>query len=484
MKFRPSVLFFSLALLGRLVLPDASAADAPVPAASPAAAATPAPAAPPSAGFRIKDRWCVVGDSITHSGTYHEWIELYYLTRLPGAVIDVFNCGISGDRTAGGLQRLNWDILSRQPTVASIMFGMNDVERVLYSDEAATPETLAKRRAALESYQQNQRDLVAALQKAGVRVILVTPSIFDQTAEMAAPRQTGVNDALGECAAFVQKLGTETGCAVVDFYGPMNRFTQARQTKDPKFTMVGPDRIHPGPAGHLALAYLFLRAQGASADVARLSIDASTAKVTGSVRGSASNVRAPGAGLTFTWAERALPFPIDPACAPALDWVPFTAELNQEVLQVAKLKPGRYVLSIDGVEIHTYSADELAQGVNLAEETKTPQYQQAIEVLHLMNTRTKLVSTMLRSLAHVEHQSAPDVAHPVTLEQMKPYLERRLERFKVSPPAASTRSEVERYGTIKVHEAESIAEAARLVEEARRVANPRPHEFALIPAAN
>ncbi len=485
MKFRTFVVFLSLVLPGRLALPAAFAADAPVPSAGPAAAAAPAaPAAIPSVGFRNKDRWCVIGDSITHSGTYHEWIELYYLTRLPGAAIDVFNCGISGDRAAGGLQRLNWDILSKQPTVASIMFGMNDVERDLYKDVPATPEVLEKRRAALASYQQNQRDLVAALQKAGVRVILITPSIFDQTAEMAAPKQTGVNDALGECAAFVQKLGAETGCAVIDFYGPMNRFTQARQAKDPKFTMVGPDRIHPGPAGHLALAYLFLQAQGASADVARLSIDAGTAKVVSAVRSTASNVRAQGPGLAFTWSERALPFPIDPDCLPALDWVPVNAQLNQEVLQIAKLKPGRYVLSIDGVEIKTYTADELASGVNLAEETKTPEYQQAIEVLHLMNQRTKLVSTMLRSLAHVEHQSAPDLAHPITLEQMKPYLERRLERFKINPPAASTLREVERYGTIKIHEAESVAESTRLVEQARRVATPRPHEFALMPAAN
>ncbi len=474
MKIRLPRFSLLLAVLAWLPCPLLSAADA-----------TPAPSATaaPSAGFRNQDRWCAIGDSITHSGTYHEWIELYYLTRLPTAVIDTFNCGISGDRAAGGLQRLNWDILPHQPTVASVMFGMNDVERVLYSDAPATPEILEKRHAALESYQQNQRALVAALQKAGARVILITPSIFDETAEMAAPKQTGVNRALGDCAAFVLKLAAETGCAVVDFYRPMNAFTQARQAKDPKFTMVGPDRIHPGPAGHLALAYLFLKAQGAPGDVARLSVDASTAKVTGTpVRGSATNLRAQGTGLAFTWSERSLPFPIDPACEPALEWVPFNRELNQEVLQVTALKPGRYALRIDGVEIRTYSADELAAGVNLAGETKTPQYQQAVEVLHLLNTRTKLVSSTLRSLAHVEHQSAPDIAHPVTLEQMKPYLESRLERFKTNPPAASTALGVKNYPVIKAREAESLAESIRLAEQARRVATPRPHEFVLTAA--
>ncbi|HWA10345.1 MAG TPA: SGNH/GDSL hydrolase family protein [Opitutaceae bacterium] len=452
------------------------------PAAADQAAAAPAPAAnaTPSAGFRNHDRWCAIGDSITHSGTYHEWIELYYITRLPGAVIDVFNCGISGDRAAGGLQRLGWDVLPHQPTVATIMFGMNDVERALYTDDPPTPEILGKRKAALESYQQNQRALVAALQKAGVRVILLTPSIFDETAEEAAPKQTGVNGALGDCAAFVKQLGAETGCAVIDFYRPMNLFTQSRQAKDPKFTMVGPDRIHPGPAGHLAMAYLFLQAQGAPSDVARLSLDARTARVVGTpVHGTATNVRAQGAGLAFTWSEHALPFPIDPDCAPALEWVSFNRELNQEVLQVSGLKPGRYALRIDGVEVHTYSAEELAAGANLAEEPRTPQYQQALEVLRLLNSRTKLVSSTLRSLAHVEHQSAPNIAHPVTLEQMKPYLAQRLERFKTNPPAPSTLQGVKNYPILKAREAESLAESVRLTEQARRVATPRPHDFVL-----
>src|SRR5471032_2221084 len=109
MKFRPPSILLLLAALNGLACPPVFAAEAP-------AAPSPLPAA-----FRIHDRWDVIGDSITHSGTYHEWIELYYITRLPGAAIDVFNCGISGDRAAGGLQRLNWDILSHQPTVASIM---------------------------------------------------------------------------------------------------------------------------------------------------------------------------------------------------------------------------------------------------------------------------------------------------------------------------------------------------------------------------
>ena len=103
----------------------------------------------------------------------------------------------------------------------------------------------------------------------------------------------------------------------------------------------------------------------------------------------------------------------------------------------------------------------------------------AIVVLILI---AKLVSSILRNLAHVEHQSAPDIAHPVTLEQMKPYIQRRLERFKTNPGAPSTEQGVRNYPVLKAREAESLAESNRLIEQARRVAMPRPHEFALSPA--
>jgi lysophospholipase L1-like esterase len=84
--------------------------------------------------FRAQDRWCAIGDSITHSGSYHEWIQLYWMTRFPTHSLELFNGGISGDTAEGGLRRFLWDILPNRPTVASVMFGMNDVARTLYSD--------------------------------------------------------------------------------------------------------------------------------------------------------------------------------------------------------------------------------------------------------------------------------------------------------------------------------------------------------------
>jgi lysophospholipase L1-like esterase len=442
---------------------------------APGGAVTP----PDPRAFREGDRWCVVGDSITHSGTYHQWVALYWLTRHPERALDVFNCGVSGDTAAGGLTRFDWDILVHRPTVASVMFGMNDVTRTLYSDAPVTPEIGQKRRERLDAYQKNQRELVARLQRAGVRVMLVTPTPFDQTAAIDRPKQTGVNEALGECAAFLRHLADETGATVVDFYGPMNHLSAALQAKDPAYTFTRGDRVHPTEPWHLVMAYLFLKAQGATPDVARLSLDATTATVTNAINGRVENLRRTEAGLAFSWAESALPFPIDPTVAPALAWVPFIAELNQEVLQITGLAAGRYELRIDGTAIAAYSADELAHGVNLATETTTPQYQQALAVAALLAKQRELVASDLRGIALIELQAAPNVPHPLFLEQMQPYLEKRRETFKQKAPAAFTLEQYERYPERKQREAASLVEAAQLAAEARRAAVPRPHTLTL-----
>src|SRR5207302_10896008 len=64
--------------------------------------------------FKSGDTVCFVGDSITHGGTYHAIVALYYATRFPDRELRTFNCGIGGDRASGIMSdekfRLNVDI--------------------------------------------------------------------------------------------------------------------------------------------------------------------------------------------------------------------------------------------------------------------------------------------------------------------------------------------------------------------------------------
>jgi lysophospholipase L1-like esterase len=431
--------------------------------------------APPDL-FAPGDRWSAIGDSITQNGTYHHWVWLYYLTRFQDRTVEVANAGLSGDSAAGALRRLEWDILAHRPTVATVMFGMNDVNRRLY-EVAATPDIAEQRRERIATYKDTQRALVKALQAHGARVVLLTPSIFDQTAEIERPKQVGVNDALGECATFLKTLAAESRATLVDFHSVMSALNAERQKTDPKFTIVGPDRVHPGPPGHLVMTFHFLMAQRVPPDVSRVMIDAKKKFIVATVHGTVEGLRVDKKEVAFTWTAKALPFPIPADAAPALEWVPFMAELNQEVLQVIGLREGRYAVQIDGeAPLGPFSDKDLERGVNLALEP-TPQRRQAHEVLALVEQRRKLIAEQLRGVALVEHQLAPPGSHPTTLAAMKPLVEARLLEFKANAPAPSVLRATELYAERKPLQAESVVIAGRLADQARKAAVPKPHAY-------
>jgi hypothetical protein len=61
--------------------------------------------------------------------------------------------------------------------------------------------------------------------------------------------------------------------------------------------------------------------------------------------------------------------------------------LSREALEVHGLAPGRYELSIDGEVVGSYAADALERHIELQENAKTPQYQQALAVVTLNKER-------------------------------------------------------------------------------------------------
>jgi lysophospholipase L1-like esterase len=213
--------------------------------------------------FTDGDTVCFLGDSITHGGNWHRYIELFYVSRQPEKKINIINCGIGGDRADGALKRLDWDVLVHQPTVIVIMLGMNDIGHGNYENPNPTPEMLAGREQSITAYRKNMAALIEAIQKRSkAAILLVNPSPYDETAELAKPARKGANDALAKCADICGEFAQKYNTAVVDFHGRMTKLMDEGQKVDPKFALVGGDRVHPGLPGHLVMASLFLRAQG------------------------------------------------------------------------------------------------------------------------------------------------------------------------------------------------------------------------------
>ena len=442
-----------------------------------------APAAPQGTLFQNSDRWTAVGDSITHGGTYYAWVYLYYATRFPDRKLDFFNAGNSGDDAHGTLKRYDWDIQPHKSTVASIMLGMNDVRREIYGDMPLTNQLRDQRTYALENYRKNMTEMVKRIQADGARVILITPSIYDETAQNPQSAVlTGVNGALGECATFMRNLAVQTGCAVIDFHDSMGALNAKIQDQDPAASLIKPDRIHPNPLGHFVLAYLFLKGQQAPAVVSSVSLDATGARVLESDNATVANLTVRNHEVTFTLSEKALPYPVDKEQEPALAWVPFNDEFNREMLKVSGLAPGEYQLSIDGEAVRRFNHETLATGVNLALENNTPQARQAAGVLELVKTWYKQVQEV-RVTANFEFWRLGDVPHPIALESVRARVEtdmaRLAEQFKDAPKERYKADYYARYLKTKPCEAANIAMLGEIADKIRTAARPQPHAFKL-----
>jgi len=383
--------------------------------------------------FKAGDTVCYVGDSITHGGWYHAMIDLFYATRFPDRPLQTWNCGFGGDRAAGIMGdekfRLNQDILGHHPTVATIMLGMNDIGHSDYGPDKTGPEVEQRRRASLETYDAKMKLLIEALEKSGSRVILITPSIYDETTKLATAKPDvgpGRRAALSECAHQMEAWSKEYHTGLVRVQETMNAITAREQANDPAFTLIGPDRVHPGSPGHFVMAYVFLRAQGMPQEVARIVVDAHTAQSIGANRCEINHIKASPGAVEFDCLEKSLPFVPPNDAKPALALVPFQQELNQESLKIAGLAEGRYTLAIDGQAVGEYPAAELAAGINLAENEKTPQYKQSAAATKLYVGRTD-AARGVRAIAayyYTISRSHTDVADRAAFEKkLVPLLE-------------------------------------------------------------
>ena len=224
---------------------------------------------PTASPFQHGDRVCFIGDSITGGGLYHAYVQLFYSTRYPDRDITFFNCGHPGGTSYDCLRRLSWDVLDRKPTVAMLNFGMNDMSG-LYGD-ANTPTAeidagIAKRIAGVEA---NYRKVLDQLSAAGVRLILSGPPIYDDTVSVETPLQLS-NLAMTRWTKRIGEIAKDRNAEFVDLGAVMNSVNTKLQAADPKATIVGPDRVHPGPVGQAVMAFAILEAQGVEPVVARI----------------------------------------------------------------------------------------------------------------------------------------------------------------------------------------------------------------------
>jgi NAD(P)-dependent dehydrogenase (short-subunit alcohol dehydrogenase family) len=291
----------------------------------------------------------------------------------------------------------------------------------------------------------------------------------------------GVNDILAFCGETAKAMARSNQFGLVDFNGPFTALNLEVQKTNAEATLVGRDRVHPGDLGHLLLAYLFLKAQGQTATVATVEIDARAKRVAREENCAVSGLAFPDGGVAYEYAAAALPFPVTGAYASADALVPWTEGLNAEIVRVTGLDAGNYALSMDDAALGSYSAAQLARGVNVATNQASPAQGQA-QAVHKTNWDRGNQERTLRGLGQVEmgmRRANVDPADPAAAIR---YCQSNLDRFREQPDlpnAAYYRSVYSNYLLSKPKQAEVSQRAEELLEVLYRINKPRAHRIVI-----
>jgi len=348
-----------------------------------AASADDKPKAAADAGFFQKgDRIVFLGDSITEQYQYSTYLELYLTTRFPDWNLTFINAGIGGDTANGGAGRFKAHVLDEKPTAITINFGMNDGGYGKFNP------------AGNKFFVEKTEAMLKMAKEANLRVALLSPNAVDRRNKSNGAEYVETQKKFYEPLA---GLAAKHGFAFVDQYAITRAATDRMEKDDPKAEKAKPyyDGFHTSPPGGLLMAHAILTGLKEPALVSDVAIEGTTATAKNC---KVQDVAASDGALTFTRTDAALPLPVQKDWLPMLPYMNEMKDLNWYGLTVKGLKEGTYSVSIDGVAVAKFSAQELAAGVNLGNLTSGPVFDQANKVLAAINDKNKIVHGRFRGI--------------------------------------------------------------------------------------
>ncbi len=196
---------------------------------------------------------CFIGDSITAAEKYVRILVDYFVLNYPEKQITFHNVAVPGASAPIALTNWEQQVTSRKPTHAIVMFGMNDMNRVLYADSArVTDALLEKREAAIARYNVNMGEIHRRL--GDIPHFFMTPTPHDEYPEIESPLYGGYDKALAKASENLMQSFEN----VLDLRTPLIEANDKRLVK----TIIGPDRVHPGNIGHALIAQNVLKHLG------------------------------------------------------------------------------------------------------------------------------------------------------------------------------------------------------------------------------
>jgi len=346
--------------------------------------------------LRANDRLAICGDSITEQRRYSRIMETYLTVALPELNIGVRQYGWSGEQAWGFLRRMTNDVLRFNPTVATTCYGMNDHHYRPYEPSIG------------RTYASNMTDIVLAFKAAGTRVIVGSPGCMGLKNPpwgniQGTPKERNVN------LCFLRDIDIDiadvekTGFADV-FWDMYLAQYHAGQSYGANYNLAGKDSVHPGWAGHLVMAYAFLKALDVPGDIGAFTVDLAANKASVS---KGHQLISYGDGVLTVKSTRypfcaAGPADSDDSIRSGMALVPFNQDLNRLMLVVKGGKAANYLITW-GASSRLYSAPQLARGVNLAADFEVNPFSDAFAAVdQAVARKQEFETTQIKQLFHGE----------------------------------------------------------------------------------
>ena len=319
--------------------------------------------------LKTGDKLAIIGDSITEQKMYSRIIETYLTVCVPELKITARQFGWSGETAEGFLKRMTNDCLRFQPTIATLCYGMNDHHYRAFDIKNA------------QWYLENYGTIVRSLKDSGARVVVGSPGCVGKV-----PAWTH-SDAYTRDELNINLCALRDGdLQMVECWNPFSRDANIRfadifwtmfkagyegqlryGTETQPYSISGKDGVHPGWAGHLVMAYTFLRAMGLDGDLGTITVNLSAQTATATAGHTVES---------FTNNELTIVSTKYPFCAggetnsdlsirSGTTLVPFFQELSQFRLVVQNATAAQYQI-VWGRTTNVYSPAQLTAGVNLA----------------------------------------------------------------------------------------------------------------------
>ncbi len=207
----------------------------------------PAPAdSPKQMQLKQGEQIVAIGDSITAEGGYLNDIDAVLAKRYPDLKIPaVINKGIGGQKAEDLVPRFDKDVVQLKPAYVTLSIGINDVWHRLGNPHDAK---------VLAAYKRNVAKMVDAAQQAGIKVILLTPTVIGEDAN------TKGNKRLTMYIDAEKQIAAEKKCQLVDLHAMF--LTALKQKPADKKYWLTRDDVHMQPPGNAIMAIGVLRALG------------------------------------------------------------------------------------------------------------------------------------------------------------------------------------------------------------------------------